>query len=52
MQEMQARKERFDNAMFKVQILLDEMGLDEIDEVQDAYDALASLVNEVLNESY
>ena len=52
MQELQARKERLNTALFKVQIILDELGLDEIEEVQDAYDALASLVNEVLNESY
>ncbi len=52
MQELQLQKERLDNLMFKVQILLDEMGLDEVETVQDAFNALACAVDEVLSESY
>jgi hypothetical protein len=46
------QKQQLDELLFRVQILLDEMGLNEIEEVQEAYDALASVVDEVLNESY
>ena len=52
MQELQTQKERLDALMFKVQIVLDEMGLDEVDSVQDAFNALACAVDEVVNESY
>jgi hypothetical protein len=52
MQELQLQKERLDNLMFKVQILLDEMGLDEVDTVQNAFNALACAVDEVTSDSY
>jgi hypothetical protein len=52
MQELQLQKERLDNLMFKVQILLDEMGLDEVDTVQNAFNALACAVDEVISDSY
>ena len=52
MQELQLQKERLDALMFKVQILLDEMGLDEVDAVQNAFNALACAVDETVNESY
>jgi hypothetical protein len=52
MDELQAQKQRLDDLMFRVQILLDEMGLDEVDTVQDAFNALACAVDETVNESY
>ena len=52
MQELQAQKQRLDSLMFSVQILLDEMGLDEVDTVQNAFNALACAVDETVNESY
>lgn len=52
MQELQTQKQRLDSLMFSVQILLDEMGLDEVDTVQDAFNALACAVDETVNESY
>ena len=52
MDELQAQKQRLDDLMFRVQILLDEMGLDEVDTVQDAFNALACSVDETVNESY
>ena len=52
MQELQTQKQQLDALMFKVQILLDEMGLDEVDSVQDAFNALACAVDETVNESY
>jgi len=52
MQELQTQKERLDALMFKVQIVLDEMGLDEVDTVQNAFNALACAVDEIVNESY
>jgi hypothetical protein len=52
MQELQLQKERLDSLMFKVQILLDEMGLDEVDTVQNAFNALACAVDEVTSDSY
>ena len=50
--ELQAQKQRLDALMFRVQILLDEMGLDEVDTVQDAFNALACAVDETLSDSY
>ena len=52
MQELQAQKQRLDTLLFSVQILLDEMGLDEVDTVQNAFNALACAVDETVNESY
>jgi hypothetical protein len=52
MEDLQVQKQQLDTLMFKVQILLDEMGLDEVDTVQDAFNALACAVDEVLSESY
>jgi len=52
MQELQTQKQQLDALMFKVQILLDEMGLDEVDTVQNAFNALACAVDETVNESY
>jgi hypothetical protein len=52
MQELQAQKQRLDTLLFSVQILLDEMGLDEVDTVQNAFNALATAVDETVNESY
>ena len=52
MQDLQAQKQRLDSLMFSVQILLDEMGLDEVDTVQNAFNALACAVDETVNESY
>jgi hypothetical protein len=52
MQELQAQKQRLDSLLFSVQILLDEMGLDEVDTVQNAFNALACAVDETVNESY
>ena len=50
--ELQQQKQQLDALMFKVQILLDEMGLDEVDTVQNAFNALACAVDEVTSESY
>ena len=47
--ELQIQKQHLDALMFKVQILLDEMGLDEVDTVQNAFNALACAVDEILN---
>jgi hypothetical protein len=52
MQELQLQKQQLDSLMFRVQILLDEMGLDEVDTVQNAFNALACAVDETVNESY
>jgi hypothetical protein len=52
MQELQAQKQRLDTLLFSVQILLDEMGLDEVDTVQDSFNALVCAVDETVNESY
>jgi hypothetical protein len=52
MEDLQAQKQQLDALLFRVQILLDEMGIDEIDSVQDAFNALACAVDEVVNESY
>jgi len=49
MLELQLQKERLDNLMFKMQILLDEMGLDEHEDVQTAFNALACALDEVLH---
>jgi hypothetical protein len=52
MQELQQQKQQLDALMFRVQILLDEMGLDEVDTVQNAFNALACAVDDIVNESY
>jgi hypothetical protein len=52
MEDLQAQKQQLDALLCRVQILLDEMGLDEVDSVQDAFNALACAVDEVVNESY
>ena len=52
MQELQQQKQQLDALMFRVQILLDEMGLDEVDTVQNAFNALACALDDVVNESY
>ena len=52
MQELQTQKQRLDTLLFSVQILLDEMGLDEVDSVQDAFNALCCAVDEVVSETY
>ena len=49
MQELQTQKQQLDSLMFAVQILLDEMGLDEVDSVQNAFNALACAVDETVN---
>jgi hypothetical protein len=51
-EDLQAQKQRLDSLMFSVQILLDEMGLGEVDSVQNAFNALACAVDEVTSESY
>jgi len=51
-EDLQAQKQRLDTLMFSVQILLDEMGLDEVDTVQSAFNALACAVDEVTSDSY
>jgi hypothetical protein len=50
--ELQVQKQRLDTAMFTVQIILTEMGLDEHDDVQNAFNALACAVDEVTSDSY
>jgi hypothetical protein len=52
MQDLQLQKQQLDSLLFRVQILLDEMGLDEVDTVQTAFNALACAVDETVNESY
>jgi hypothetical protein len=52
MQDLQLQKQQLDSLMCRVQILLDEMGLDEVDTVQTAFNALACAVDETVNESY
>ena len=47
--ELQVQKQRLDRALFTVQILLDEMGLDEHEDVQAAFNALACALDEVLH---
>jgi hypothetical protein len=48
MEDLQAQKQQLDALMCRVQILLDEMGLDEVDSVQDAFNALACAVDDVV----
>ena len=50
--KVQAQKQRLDAAMFSVQIILDEMGLDEHDAVQNAFNALADELDKVTSTSY
>ena len=52
MEALQKYKQRLDSALYAVQILLDEAGLDEVDTVQDAFNALCCAVDEVTSESY
>jgi len=52
MQDLQLQKQQLDALLFRVQILLDEMGLDEVDTVQNAFNALACAVDEVTSNSY
>jgi hypothetical protein len=52
MQELQAQKQRLDSLMFSVQILLDEMGLDEVDSVQNAFNALCCAIDDEVPENY
>ena len=52
MEDLQAQKQQLDALLFRVQILLDEMGLDEVDSVQDAFNALACAVDDVTSDSY
>jgi methylmalonyl-CoA mutase cobalamin-binding subunit len=47
--ELQVQKQRLDAAMFAVQIILAEMGLDEHDDIQTAFNALAVEIDEVLH---
>jgi hypothetical protein len=49
MEDLQIQKQRLDRALCIVQIILDEMGLDEHEDVQTAFNALACAVDEVLN---
>ena len=51
-EDLQAQKQRLDTLLFSVQILLDEMGLDEVNSVQTAFNALACAVDEVASDSY
>ena len=46
--QVHAQKARLDAAMFAVQIILDEMGLDEHNAVQNAFNALAVELDEAL----
>ena len=48
MEDSQTQKQQLDALLFRVQILLDEMGLDEVDSVQDAVNALACAVDDVV----
>jgi glycine cleavage system regulatory protein len=52
MQDLQTQKQQLDTKMFSIQILLDEMGLSEVDSVQDAFNALACAIDEVTSDSY
>jgi hypothetical protein len=52
MEDLQVQKQQLDALMVRVQILLDEMGLDEVDTVQNAFNALACAVDEVTSDSY
>lgn len=47
--EVQAQKQRLDAAMFAVQIILDEMMLDEHEQIQNAFNALACEIDEYVN---
>jgi hypothetical protein len=49
MEDLQVQKERLTHALFVVEIILAEMGLDMHEDVQDAYTALAVAVDEVVN---
>ena len=46
MEDLQVQKQQLDALMVRVQILLDEMGLDEVDTVQNAFNALACAIDE------
>ena len=50
--ELQTQKDKLDTLLFRVQILLDEMGINEVDIVQDSFNNLTNAVNEVLSDSY
>ena len=45
-------KKQLDQAMLKIQDLLDQAGLDEYEPIQNAFNALACAVDETVNESY
>jgi hypothetical protein len=49
MEDLQVQKERLTHALFVVQIILAEMGLDMHEDVQDAYTALTAALDEVVN---
>jgi hypothetical protein len=51
-EDLQLQKQRLDTLMFSVQILLDEMGLGDVDTVQSAFNALACAVDEATSDSY
>lgn len=48
MTDLHTQKQQLDALLFRVQIMLDDMGLDEVDSVQDAFNALACAVDEVV----
>ena len=50
--QLQQQKDKLDALLFKVQIQLDNLGLDEVDTVQNALNALATAIDEVLSDSY
>lgn len=47
MSEAQAHKRKIDAVMLQLQDLLDQAGLDECDQVQDAFNALAIVLDDV-----
>jgi hypothetical protein len=52
MQDLQTQEQRLDNAMLKVQVVLNEMFLDQNDKVQDAFNKFVLAYKEALSGRY
>jgi hypothetical protein len=52
MEDLEVQRERLSDAMYKLEIILAEMGLDTVDAVSSALHRLADTVEETLDASY
>jgi hypothetical protein len=52
MQDLQTQEQRLDNAMLKVQVVLNEMFLDQNDKVQDAFNKFVLAYKAALSARY